>query len=364
MKTTPLLVVHVLPGDHAHAIAHALAAASQGDGAQSAPVSVESAGQHIAENPEAALCIVYQDPIPALCAAMSAKADPAVFLQDWRSCAEQALALHRRNRQRSVIYESGHLQRFAAAGLARLNIDADSRKLGEIADRAPPPAPLNSLLARAILAEDTAAQAAYEELSASAQVLSNEDNLPPPNMALTAYATLQSQTEDLGRQLDEKTARIDLLVAQQAELTSNLQTLEKTLAQNTEAFAREKADFQTQLEEKTARNSLLLEQQAAMVADLNLLEKELEAAKSAQNELTIRLNAEKHAKDHVTRERDQKVAELKATMETHDQTATALVQRDAELAAAHAEIDRIMNSRSMRLTRSLRSLSSLLRGRG
>ena len=372
MKIAPhRLVVHALPSEFAQEIARTLSNIAESDNQQREPISVDAASQHLAEKSDATLCIIYQDPIYALCTVMSANDDIASFLRNWTFCARQALQLHRRNRKRSIIIEAGHMQRFAAAGLARLNIEADSRRLREITAELPSPNPLDYILAKAILVENAEAQAAHDELSASAQALSNEDGIAPANMALQAYATQKEQAEianqEFKQKLDEKTARVELLLAQQADMIADMDVLEKALQQNTESSLREKDELQKQLKEETSRNSLLLAQQAAMICDMDTLESELETANTRveriQQEFSIQLKAANHAKDHITAERDQKAAELTAVLETQNQAAADLAHRNDELAAAHAEIDRILNSRSMRLTQSLRSFANLFRGR-
>ncbi|WOI31297.1 coiled-coil domain-containing protein [Sulfitobacter dubius] len=372
MKTAPArLVVHALPSEFAQKIARTLVNIGESDDEQREPISVDAAGKYLAEKSDATLCIIYQDPISALCTVMSANDDIASFLRNWTFCARQALQLHRRNRKRSMIIEAGHVQRFAAAGLARLNIEADSRRLREITAELPSPNPLDYILAKAILVENAEAQAAHDELSASAQALSNEDGIAPTNMALQAYATQKEQAEianqGFKQKLDEKTARIELLLAQQADMIADMDVLEKALQQNTESSLREKDELQKQLKEETSRNSLLLAQQTAMICDMDTLEREMETANTRgeriQHEFSIQLKAANQAKDHITAERDQKAAELTAVLETQNQATADLAHRNDELAAAHAEIDRILNSRSMRLTQSLRSFANLLRGR-
>lgn len=371
MNTAPArLVVHALPSEFAQEIARNLINIAESDDEQREPISVDAASQYLAEKSDATLCIIYQDPISALCTVMSANDDIASFLRNWTFCARQALQLHRRNRKRSMIIEAGHVQRFAAAGLARLNIEADSRRLREITAELPSPNPLDYILAKAILVENTEAQAAHDELSASAQALSNEDGIIPADIALQAYATQKEAeitNQGFKQKLDEKTARVELLLAQQADMIADMDVLEKALQQNTESSMREKDELQKQLKEETSRNSLLLAQQVAMICDMDTLERELETANTRveriQHEFSIQLKAANQAKDHITAERDQKTTELTAALETQNQAAADLAHRNDELAAAHAEIDRILNSRSMRLTQSLRSFANLLRGR-
>lgn len=428
---SPRLVVHALPGAQARKIATALTGLIGPDGTEQGPaLSAQDAARQLSADPEARLCLLYEDPVRALCAAMSAQEDIAAVLQNWTAATGQALDLHRHNRKRSTIYEAAHLQRFAAAGLARLGVEADSRLLGDIPDTAPP-SPLAYIMAQAILAEDQDARAAHDELVASTQTLSNEEDPAPADLALQAYAALRDKQDtveslqrqamdtshDLGQQLARKTAHVELLLshqadivadmeelrdglqtsaltaeqeaeqekaglqaqlqtasdahaqlmAQQAAMIADMEELQEKLEQNGRAAEQEKAGIREKLDAASARNSLLADQQAAMLSDMQKLEQEMDArevrAMGIQHSLRVQLKAVEETRDRVLLERDQRTAELKAALETQAQTAAALTRRDEDLTMARREIDRIMGSRSMRLTGSLRKIAGLLRGR-
>lgn len=436
MTTAPRrLVVHALPGAHARALAEGLAGLADDRRAQQDPMPADAAARSLAADTDATLCIIYEDPVRALCTAMSARADIAAFLEDWTASAGQALDLHRRNRRRSVIFEAGHLQRYAAAALSRLGLGGDSRTLGDIADTAPPPAPLAYVLAQAALAETGDAQAAHEELAASAQILSNDDELTSSDMALQAYAAWQDSLDkaadmpglrtqcaelesrlaaaedisdkateanrDLSRRLEETSARATLLEAQQAEMVSDIEALEaalKTARDDAGAAEASRQALSRTLEETTARAEALETRQAALLSDMKALEQALETARSAADaaqesrhalsqtlaeksaeadllraqqaemvtdmeELEHRLEATDGARAQAIAERDQKTAALDAAVQTSEHTAAELSARTEDLDHARREIDRIMGSRSMRLTRPLRRLSEMFRRR-
>lgn len=396
----PRLVVHALPGNHARDVAQGLVQATKDSTTPAELVSADIAGQHIDEAADALLCLVYEDPIHALGKAMSAKADVTAFLRDWTSSAVQSLDLHRRNRRRSVIFEAGHLQRYAAAGLARLGIDADSRALGDLTGTPAPLAPLDYILAQAVLAEAEDAQVACEELHASAQILSNEAGLTPANMALQAYKALHDTLEnaaehqrqardteqELRQTLEEKTAYADLLSAQQSDMVSDIEALEQELedirmrieesegrlqaeqdarAQLITAHDQETSQLKQAIEEKSASADVLRAQQSDMISDMEALEQKLEdmrlRSEESESRLQAELKAQQDAGNQLVIARDQKTSELKQALETLEHTSADLSCRDAELDEARREIDRIMNSRSMRLTGSLRRLSGLFR---
>ncbi|MEP2320969.1 MAG: hypothetical protein ABJI18_09535, partial [Lentilitoribacter sp.] len=180
-------------------------------------------------------------------------------------------------------------------------------------------------------------------------------------------ASSAQEKYNIQKRLDEEKTRNALLTEQHKTMIGDIDVLKEKLRQSTTSSTREKADIQKKLESEFSRNSLLSNQQQAMVADMDRLEKSLYAldmrAERVQAEFELALKAANDSKEHIARERDRSTAELKTVLEAQNRVTANLAHRNEELAAAHAEIDRILNSRSMRITHSLRSFANFVRGR-
>lgn len=342
---TPRIVVHAFPGVQAQKIASAVNSLIGSDvTAKGFAESSYAAHQRLSADPELKLCVFYEDPIQSICAAMSARVDIPASLVEWANAARDVLVLHRRHRKRSMIFQIDHLQRYAAAGLARMGIEGDSQTLSDTQNSTIPLSPLQRILAQAILAEDQEAQLLYDELVASSQILSNEDAPPQTEFALKAYA-------ELGVELDAREA-----LKTQA---SDLEALRKIQISSEQ----DKAEIQAKLDAMTQRSARLAALQESMLSDMMKLGQQIEAGNKLSNDLEIQLKAEEETKERIILERDQREMELKTIEKTLEQTLSALSNRDEELIMAQKEIDRILRSRSMRLTQSLRKMANLLRGR-
>jgi DNA repair exonuclease SbcCD ATPase subunit len=409
----PRLVVHALPGGHALDLAQALVGAETGK--EALPVSLDEAAEHLARNPEHRLCILYLDPVRMICTAMTQGGDLAEALGAWTTKAHAALTLHRRNRRRSIIFEAGHLQRYAAAGLDRLGIKTDSRTLGTIADTTPPPAPLHYLLAQSLLNETPAAKAAAAELDASAQILSNEEGMNAKARALEAYEDLQGKMKDAARlpvlldevsqlqtqvaaetgrageagkevqtlrkTLAEEAARNDRLSAEHTSLTSENEALKGSLDQERQAkearikelerstsaeraslaaeHDRLMASLRQQIDTKAAQIATLEAQVSARGADMAMLETKI----SVLTEQTTRdRKAQEQMLQEMTSQQDAHRVILNSISKRLEGTTQELSARRAALTEVQAYIDHLMKSRSMRLTRPLRAVGRFLRG--
>ena len=381
------LVVHALPGDHGQNLAKALADIATGGPA--GLVSLDEAALHLARDPAHRLCILYVDPVRVICAAMADNQDLERAVEAWTAQARAALGLHRRNRRRSMIFEAGHLQRYAATALDRLDIETDSRALGTITDTAQPPTPLNYILARSLLNEMTEAKTAAEELNASTQILSNEEGLTSETLALEAYQDLQdkigdaahlpalrAEISDLKTALTVLKAEHDAALAQARDKTHALETVQsqleaqaadkKAIAAARDALTADKAEMQAQaaalreeIDAKSAQIANLEIQRAATTAEMEALGTKLgvltdQAGRNskAREQMELEMASQRHAQKTI----------LDTTYNKLEQTTAALSEREAALADAQAHIEHIMNSRSMRLTRPLRAAFSFLRG--
>ncbi|MEL7090191.1 MAG: hypothetical protein AAFN94_00515 [Pseudomonadota bacterium] len=367
----PLLAVHALPGPHGFDLARALAqiAADPDTGNGADPLSLPEIEAHLAADPAHRICILYVDPVRVLCAAMTADQDPATVLEAWTDAARDALHLHRRNRRRSMIFEAGHLQRYAAIGLDRLQITADSQSLSAVTDATPAPAPLHALLARALLAETPQARAAAEELEASAQLLSNDDPTGSATMALAAYQDLQAQGDAASQ---ARAAQDQAQKAHKAD-TARLEQARAALAAELAALQAELADSQSLIKDKTHQLETVQAKLEAATAAADALRKDRAADQAQLATLTAKVDsltrqaardsaAQQEMMQEMTAQRQAHSAALAASDTKLKETAATLEARDSALAEARSYIDHIMNSRSMRLTRPLRAMFHVLRG--
>lgn len=385
------LVVHALPGDHGQNLANALADIAT-DGTVE-HVSLDQAALHLAQDPENRLCMLYVDPVRVICAAMADNQDLEQVIEAWTAQARAALSLHRRNRRRSMIFEAGHLQRYAATALDRLGIETGSKTLGTITDTSQPPTPLNYILAQSLLTEMTEANTAAEELGASTQILSNEEGLASQTLALEAYRDLQdkvsdaahlpglrAEISDLKTALTALTTQHDTALAEISDKTRALETIQSQLKAETAdktAIATARDALSTQLAANTAEMQAqavaLREEIDAKSVQIANLDMQRAATAAEMDALGIKLGlltdqagrdskARKQMELEMVAQRTAQKTILNTTHSKLEQTAAALAARETALADAQAHIEHIMNSRSMRLTRPLRAAFSFLRG--
>lgn len=278
------------------------------------------------EETNTTLCLLYTAPERHLARCIAAADDAATDLgsatAQWKRETEALCTLFRQNRKRCVVFETSHLHRHAPVALDRLRLKAPAQNpLGTSTLWASDDAPLLILMAQAHLQSQSALETLTEELAACTLLLSNGDTLSaalPANAALVAFRSQQRHRD--------------------AAVATHHQTVQR---------------LEAELAEKNAANRELQDEKAAVETAAEALRTQVERAREAQD-IVMQQNT------LVLAERRQ-LAEEKTRLAHDIDTARQDHRAQLEKAGAlEAEIDRIMMSRSMRLTAPLRALAKLL----
>jgi hypothetical protein len=321
------VTIHALPVGGAEAVARAIA-----DRVAPKAAILRQAPAGDGRQAQGPLCILYEAPESVLAAALRDGGDAHELLTTWVAAARDALALHRRDRARSMVIEIGHLLRFADVGLARMGIHEGSEALRRAAPPREDPGAVPRAVAKALLQEAPVAQALAEELAASAQALSN-------TRETVRTAEIRAELTGLYERADRARALRDELDCARAEAEAARQAHEAREAEH----ARDKARLDEQTEAMTADIARLevelSRQQAearradarsaaqaeAMTADLAKLEAEL----SRQRDQAHRANARAAEAAEKAQQASAEIARLEA----------ALAAREGDLAGITAERD-------------------------
>ncbi len=325
-------------------------------------------------------CQIYTSPERFLSRAVRDGGDLKAALGTWADEARKMLALHRQNRGRSLLFEALHLCRYSDTGLARLGFSSGSVILSATLEEEPQGSPLQWLIAQAYLQSRPDVVDLREELDASAQLLSNDASLVPPLSAELALQDYRAQALRLAEAQHERDsaksqtqASLESLKVLRAETASQEASLEARAAE-IEALRAERYSLSVRLAEqdeslqaraeeiealRTERGSLnarLAEQDASLqarAAEITSLRTDLAGLNAALGAVQKDINRVSKERDLGFKKRDGRIAELNEALKTGK----------GQVQALEGEIQRIMNSRSIRITAPLRRLWALF-GRG
>lgn len=420
------LVICASPDTTATSLAAFLSEIAPGATTLTLAATPQDAQTALEGNAQARLCLICTAPEEALALLLPEAETSRTALEAWMSAARDMLGLQRRHRAHSLLFDTRHLVRFWAQGLARLELP------GELsATHLPPlpaPDPNLQLIADRFIARTPAAKALGQELRASAQILSNDDDVSgfiPTDLALSAYLGLTTQLDEarlalqkneidaaqtetmltemrnaeaasqqaiaaLAADLEkEQTAKAELaatigdLKARQSASLAALQTDIGRLKDTNAALRRQKEHaletasqaetrlvaeidrrqgLEEQLEEvRKARNTL-----AYQAAQLDSVKADAQAAHRANNALTARLSSAEAETRSARKAADALKASVDELEALRKKSAATIKQRNAllyRLKKLQEEHDNLRNSRTQRLTRPLRRLARVFRGK-
>jgi len=297
-------------------------------------------------------CQIYTSPERFLSRAVRDGGDLKAALGTWADEARKMLALHRQNRGRSLLFEALHLCRYSDTGLARLGFSSGSVILSATLEEEPQGSPLQWLIAQAYLQSRPDVVDLREELDASAQLLSNDASLVPPLSAELALQDYRAQALRLAEAQHERDsaksqtqASLESLKVLRAETASQEASLEARAAE-IEALRAERYSLSVRLAEQD-------ESLQARAAEITSLRTDLAGLNAALGAVQKDINRVSKERDLGFKKRDGRIAELNEALKTGK----------GQVQALEGEIQRIMNSRSIRITAPLRRLWALL-GRG
>lgn len=298
---------------------------------------------------EGRLLILHLAPVAALARAMAAGSAPAAAAADWQRDTAALLRLHRAARRQV---------RLAELSAARANPGAFAALAGVEPPETPLPEPeaedaVLCLLAQRLILGDARLAALAAELEAASADLTGGAGLTGDDPA-AAWRAHGARTPDPAEAQAAARARgeAELLKAQNRAMMEELESL---------------ARRRQQLEERLAQTGQGLESFKAQVAELN-------AAMAALRERMAQKEQALHAAGAQVVEAEARLETLKGdldrarsdigALEAEAQArAGALAAAEAEAAGLRAEIERIVTSRSFRLTAPLRRMRALIGGR-
>ncbi|WP_204115911.1 hypothetical protein [Shimia biformata] len=253
------------------------------------------------------LVLLSADPRSVIATALDRGTPPTEALRDWSAETEAMLGLFRRHRRLVHLVDAASARAYPEALADLLELPGD---LPDVPADGSGPDPLSLVLAEHSLRADLTASLLADELAASTPDLT-DGALPLPADPAAAFLSLQLSRS----QLTEMTRR-----AETAETALNVQL------RLTEAATNEMDRLQQRLEQVNAG---------------------LDSSQAQLDEVTTQLAR-----------RDNQITALSG----HQQTLRAQIRdREEERAAIQAELDRVMASRSIRLTAPLRQLGDLVR---
>lgn len=286
------------------------------------------------------LVILAPSPAVLFAAIMERAETPEAAREMWRERVSAWLALNRRNRRAVLVADPADIRAHPGAFLRRLNLPDTAEARAALTGAAPDTSeaesadPVRRILAQHALEADLRCRTLAGELDAVRLPLSGT---APADPATAAFAA------DRRRQ-DERRER-DLLQAQQ-----------KSLYEQTEALYREKLQAEQRLKQLQGG----LDSQEAQIGKLEAELAGLRHRLAGKEQALQAAGALLRDLDQVRARLDDRIAELERR--GADQAA-ALAERSTEAATLQGELDRILSSRSYRLTAPLRRLRGLF-GRG
>lgn len=299
-------------------------------------------------NDAAILCQIYTSPERFLSRAIQYDHDLTPALEIWKDEASDMLALHRQNRDRSLLFEAAHFCRYSDVGLARLGFSTGSMILQSTLEHLFMSAPLPRLLAEAHIQSRQVIMDLRDELDASTQILSNDPHIVPPlsaELALQHYRAQALLLEEMENELETAKRHCQMalasLKASKAESASKEGSL-CDLKAEVESLRAERERLGAEVSERDTRLRVRVEEIERLRADLNTTENSL---LSSRQEIR-----------RISADRDRGLEKLEVKIAELAQTSTEKHNQVQEL---EKEISRIMMSRSIRLTAPLRQLRAL-----
>lgn len=276
--------------------------------------------------------LLFQNPVRMLTRLMARGTAPAEALSSWRGQARAILALSRRDRRRVQVIDLAAALAHRPAFAAHFDL-SDAPAADDTPNDAParsnaPPDMFLTLLAERLLLGDGEARALKAELAAVAIDLSGQDAAAPDSLAGAYHAWRDMQ---------------DALEAR-AALSAEMDALGSDLAKSRDANELLQAQnryMQEELEKLAARRAEL-EETAASVTRLNTRLADKAASLAALDTAYARLEGVQ-----------EQLAADKA------RTEAALTRARADLGAEQAALQRVLTSRTWRLTAPLRTLRAL-----
>jgi hypothetical protein len=335
-----------------------------------AGVGLQEAHQALQSHRDAKICIVYTSPERFIAHVLNTSGDTHATLLEaasqWRDDAQSILNIVRQNRSRCALFEASHLKRYSQTALDRLGLErtkSEARQFDQVSTSGSygqDAATLN-LIAKAHLQNERDLGDLVDELAASTLSLSNEDihtRVLPAETALGAVRSAQSASQAQKTQLADAQERL-------ASLEQALEDAEAEVARHLV----EREALRTELAETERKNELLDQFNSVVLDERQLIEKE-KASLALRFDDLARKNQQMaltHAEQLQTK--DQKIGAKDEQLAANSQI---LAAKDGEIAQLHQdradhvrslenEIGRIMESRSMRLTKPLRWLGRILR---
>lgn len=296
----------------------------------------------------AILCQIYTSPERFLSHAVRVDGDLEAALGTWAGEARDMLALHRQNRRRSMLFEAVHLCRYSDTGLARLGFSSGSVTLSTALDDRFMSAPLPDLIAQAHLQSRPAAVELREELDASALLLSNDATLVPPLSADLALQNYRAQALRLAEAELERDKAKD-------QTRTTLESLKALRAESASKDASLRAR-EEELEGLRAERDSLDAQASIALRHVRAREVDIECLRADLARMEVALGSTRQEISRVSEERDLGFEKRDGRMADLDRT---LQERQDHVQALEAQIERIMTSRSMRITAPLRQLRAL-----
>lgn len=342
----------------------------QGRDVSNAGISLQEARQALQSHRDAKVCIVYTSPERFIAHVLYTSGDTHATLHEaasqWRDDAQSILNIVRQNRSRCALFEASHLKRYSQTALDRLGLartKSEARQFDQVSvsESSDQNAATLNLIAKAHLQNERDLGDLVDELAASTLSLSNEDihtRVLPVETALESVRNAQSDSQA------QKTQLADV----QERLTWLEQALEDSEAEVAKHLVEQEA-IRTELAETERKNELLDQFNSVVLHERQLIEKEKAdlalrvdelARKNQQMALT---HAEQlQTKDRQIGAKDEQLAANSQLLEAKYREITQLHQDRADhVRSLENEIGRIMESRSMRLTKPLRWLGRVLR---
>lgn len=364
--------------------------------------SLSALAPRLEEPPAVGLVLLYLSPVETLCRAMAAQTPPSTALADWRSRAEDILALNRRDRRRVWLLEIG-------AGRGNPDVFRRHFYLPQAELSALPPQDLVlRLMANQAISGDPQARRIQGELeAASLDCSGGAKTAENPDSAFYTYQHMlqaQQKAEVLQAQAHLTQKELSALAAQKEALETSAATAEKgkqkaqkdvdllksqnrAVQEELEATSRRKLELESGLDAAQQDRQKAQQEVDLLRAQVRLMKQEMGTLSTDRERLEQRLaqmsqGLESHQaqiaalsaeRDRLSRRVEEKersiaaaAAGLRAAETQRDYLTTRLddtlaeresARRDAQ--AKDAEIQKIMTSKSFRLTEPLRRIRSL-----
>lgn len=313
----------------------------------------ETARAMLRSDDAAILCQVYTSPERFLSQAVRIDGDLEAALGTWAEEARDMLALHRQNRNRSLLFEAVHLCRYSDTGLTRLGFSSGSVTLSTALEDLFMSTPLPGLIAQAHLHSRPAAVELREELDASAQLLSNDVTLVPPLSADLALQDYRAQALRLAEAEQERDTAKD-------QIRTSLESLKalRTECASKDASLRAREEeldgLRAERDGLDAQASIALRHVRVREEDIERLQAERDNLEAQVTERDASLRAREEAFERLQTERDglgarvaERDASLRARQKEIESLQADLAGKEAALGATRQDISRVSKERDL-----------------